>query len=105
MVNRKIVETYPFVNNIPNDGRVIFSVPYYDTEDEKFKLTTNDPVHTYSYAEPVQGSYWSKQVDDPNRDLYISLIHSLTNNYSFPDICNVRISLENDLFNMSTILE
>lgn len=107
MVNVKadVVKTYPFVNNIPRDGRIIIGNPYYDSDDSTFKLVSTTQPNTWLYAEPIQMIFWSKKEVDSKKDFFSPIIHTLFNNYSYDDIIKVNFAIVHDIYNMSVIID
>ena len=102
MMSRNVIIQVPFIDNIPDDGRVIFLQPYYDKIDNKFKLYLQEINQlTYVFAEPVDCCYWAEKIIDKKKDIYLEIINTIAQHYSYEPIINDLIRILSDIRNFS----
>jgi hypothetical protein len=75
-MNKDVLLQIPFVDKVPLDGRVVFIQPYFNREDNTYKLYfQREDTLGFVYAEPVEACYWAEEIVDETRDLFIPLLH------------------------------
>ena len=98
----------PYIKYSPNDGRIIQLQPFYTEEESKFRMFMPLPdgklVEMQSAGRPTQATYWSKRIVNPVNDIYVSLLHLIANNLSFPKIYNTSIGIMRDIYNFATLI-
>ncbi|MGB9978033.1 hypothetical protein [Methanobacterium sp.] len=79
----------PFVTSIPDDGRKIPIAPFFDEKPKQFRIFAhyNDKYMEMATGgrDILKGIYWSKNLANPKKDLYMNLVNLLYNNFSFID--------------------
>jgi hypothetical protein len=99
-------EKLPFVDTIP-DNKGFIGGSFFDekkgylqdiivNENNKFMILKSNGL--------IKGYYWSKKNIDPKKDIYINLLHLLSNKLSFDELTNVIMSIEQDVHNFGAII-
>lgn len=111
------LEELPFIDNVPHDGRAIPSIHFFDEKPKKPKYRLFLP-HQSKFMEMntggrelLKGIYWSKNIINPKKDLYMDLIYLLSNSFSFEDpkgknrcLVDLTHSLIQDIHNFGAII-
>lgn len=96
----------PYVNLIPEDGRIISLLSFFDEKEKIFKLPIpkdNDII--LMKATPEQGPYYARVPVDEEKDVYLKLIDYVNNVFSFPSTIHTLLGIERDILNCSAVVE
>ena len=96
----------PYVNLIPEDGRIVSLQPYFDESEKTFKqpIPRENEV-AFLKCKPEQGPYYARLVVDEGRDVYLRLVDFITRYCSFPSTMKTLIGIERDILNCSAVVE
>lgn len=103
---KKEFEKVPYINYVPNDGRIIYLQAAYIEEKAKFNMffPIGEGKITEIEGEPEQACYWSKSVVNPQKDFYFKLFHILANHFSYEEIFRTFSSMLHDIQNLGAVL-
>lgn len=91
---------------MPSDGRAVFLQPYYDKENNTFRMFV--PVGnklTWVFAEPVEACYYAEGAIDESKDIYLKILDLVARHYSFDSVIYTLQGIIRDVLNCSVILE
>jgi len=96
----------PYVNLIPEDGRIISLQSYFDENDKTFKqpFPKNDEI-IFLKGRPEQGPYYARSAVDEERDIHLRLVDFITRHCSFPSTMKTLLGIERDILNCSAVAE
>lgn len=106
----------PFITNVPNDGRAIPSIHFFDEKTKRYRLFLPHKNNKFMEMNTggrdlLKGIYWSKYNINPKKDLFMGVIHLLSNNFSFEDpngknkgLVDLTNSLIQDIHNFGAII-
>ncbi len=106
VMKKAILQHVPYVNMIPNDGRAISLLPFFDEKTNKFRVPArqSDESILLLQGKPVQGPYFSKSAIE-QKDLYSPLVEFVTLSWSYPRTMEVLAGIERDIINCSSVVE
>jgi len=105
-IHKEILLQIPFVDLAPADGRVVYDAPCFDRGDNTYKLYfQRDDALGFVYARPAEACYWAESIADETRDLFVPLLHTISNHYSFPSIQETLLRIQYDILNLSVVVE
>lgn len=104
---RKELNEIPYVDNVPSDGRVVHSYPYFDETKNGFitHIPNTDGTLTWVWAEPIESLYYAKSVPIDLNDIYLDFNNVLIQNYSYPTINYYLNGVIKDILNCSAFFE
>src|SRR4030043_807206 len=104
-VSKSALAKVPFVSLIPEDGRVVSLLPFFEEKTWTFKIPVPRPDGiVLAPCKPEQGPYYAKSVVE-ERDLHSELIEYVTLSWSFPSTMNILAGIERDIINCSSVVE
>jgi len=96
----------PYVNLIPEDGRIISLQSYFDPDERIFKQPfPQDDEIIFLKGKPEQGPYYAKSAVDEERDVHLKLVDFITRYCSFPSTVETLLGIERDILNSSAVVE
>lgn len=107
-IPKREIAKVPYISHIPNDGRTIFLLPYFDHGDRDWHLYMEvkpGELGRVAGGESVVGTYFSSKPVDPKRDIYFPLATLIVQHLSFPILAGSLHALELDFHNFAAILE
>lgn len=105
-MSKSALAKVPFVSLIPEDGRLVSLLPFFEEKTLSFKIPFPQPDGiVLCHGKPEQGPYYAKSAVDEERDLYSKLIDYVTLSWSFPSTTAILAGIERDLINCSSIVE
>ena len=102
------LEKLPFVQHIPDDGRIVSLQSYYDHETTDWHLwlpVRPGELGRIAGGEVVTGSYYAVAPADPSRDFELPLGTLLTMRVSFAPVLRQFGKLESDVHRCAAVLE
>ena len=106
-VSKSALKKVPYVDLIPEDGRAISMLPFFDEIKQNFKVLV--PQHDGGIAmisgKPVQGPYYAKSIVDKERDIHSQLIEYITLSLSFKSTSHILAGIQRDIINCSSVIE
>lgn len=105
-VHKEELKKVPYISNVPSNGRVLFSFPYFNKNDKTFKiwLPQNNEL-TYLLAIPAESCYYAEEIVDASADIYIKMIDTIVRHYSFESLFEHLSSIVKDVLNCSVVVE
>lgn len=106
VMKKDVLKYLPYIDYIPDDGRALSLIPFFDEKANHFRVPVPQPDKTILLlkCEPVQSPYFAKSVAKEN-DLYSSLIELVTLSWSFPKTMDYLLGMERDMINCSSVVE
>jgi hypothetical protein len=98
----------PYVKNVPQDGRAIYVIPYYDIESSEWFIYAEVEKLKYirlTGASPISGIYLSGAPQDPKMDIECPMGTFVTQQFSFPSVVGAFSQITSDLHNLACVLE
>lgn len=100
------LKNIPYLNYYSNDGRTIFSQPYFNPVDKTFKVfIPQDGKIIWLFAEPVESCYYAESNLEESTDIYISAIDTIARHYFFESLFENFTGLISDINNCGISLE
>jgi hypothetical protein len=104
-VSKSALAKVPFVSFIPEDGRLVSLLPFFEDKTGTFKIPFPRPDGiVLGPGKPMQGPYYAKSVIEEG-DLQSELIEYVTLSWSFPSTMKILVGIERDLINCSSVVE
>lgn len=104
-ISKAVLAKVPFVSLIPNDGRAISLLPFFEESTGTFKIPFPRPDGiVIAHGKPEQGPYYAKSIVE-ERDLHSELIEYVTLSWSFPSTMSILAGIERDIINCSSVVE
>lgn len=105
-VKKAALSKVPYIRFIPEDGRTISLLPYYDEKEKAFKQPfPKESEIIFLKGKPEQGPYYARAVLDRSRDILLELADFVTKYCSFPSTMEILLGVERDVLNCSAIVE
>lgn len=105
-INREILLQIPFIDLAPIDGRVVFLQPYFDKNDNTFKMYyQQEDKLKFIFAKPIECFYWAESLIDDTTDIFVPFFNIISNHYSFDLIQKTLIRIKYDVLNLSVVVE
>jgi hypothetical protein len=100
------LKNIPYLNYYHNDGRAIFSQPYFNPADKTFKIyLPQGGKIIWLFAEPVESGYYAESNLNESTDIYISAIDIIARQYFFESLFDDFTSLITDINNCGISIE
>ncbi len=105
-VNKDELNKLEFISNFPKDGRNLYMLNYYTNDNELISHIPNKTggLQKIKFKDLTEGSYWSKKIVDRNRDIFLEMHNMLANIFSYSEISNKLIDIENDIHKFGAII-
>lgn len=99
-------EKLPFVDNVP-DNKVFIGGSFFDETKgylQDMMVDENNKLIILKSHGLIKGCYWSKKNTEPKKDIFMELLHLLSNKLSFYELTNLIMSIEQDVNNFGAII-
>lgn len=96
-----------FLKDVPLDGRAIFQTLFYE-EGKPYLGIENTDTNKITVLEntiPEWAGYWSDKIIDRDKDLFLPLLDTLAQHFSFSKISHRIRALESDITNFAAVIE
>lgn len=92
----------PYVTRLPDGGRLLVYMSFYDTDEKQFHAYAHQPDGTFFSIRPVDmaaGTYVARSPADKTRDVHLPLAEMVFQHFSLAPICALLTKIEHDLQN------
>ncbi len=96
----------PYITHIPLDGRSVALLPFLDRNDNSWKqFVPQGTKLTWIFAKPVESSYFSETINDPERDMYLKVADIITRRFSYQSTMDIRFQITTKVIFSAVMLE
>ena len=92
----------PYLTRLPDGGRCIIAMAYYDDAEDQFHCYAKQPTGEFFALRPltmVSGTYVAKSAADPACDVHLPFSETVFQHFSLPNLWSLLDQLEHDLQN------